>query len=550
MNVFSDFNVFKAQNDTLFTIPLLIDIAVFKATNFNFAFARYLSLLWVLAYIAFAILAIRIIYVGYARVAAILLLSLPLAINGYWDDGTYIAYHQGLPLVFCMASFYFVLCSLQRNKIDFWWMGIISLLGIFSGLTYISGFVPVLGVGCALLMGAFFEKKEKFPASGYWCFGLFLIFLALCLLGLQFFLVGGAQGSLLEKSHASPVVMPLDSRFWIFFIGVIGKGFGFRGNSVVVDALIAAFIFSPLLLLAFKILSNNESLKDESPHKFLLIAYVYSSVVILLYAAMVAYGRGGLLPLGDINLASTVAKGRFHHWWISALAPFLISGVVWICLSKFVFRYLSFLIFIASAVGLVGLYNSGLWNYKNVFSLQKSRELRGIDCVRESWSLNKVLCKDFYPADIKYAIDLVDDKGLWIGEILRGVDQIGGWRRGSIFGVTEIFKGGHVDFIEVSGENVKIVGWIPLNSGEKNVGLYVDRKLRDIVVSDYEFEVIQRPDVAKVLGDDGLMNSGFSIKFKTSHPISGDVVKKNFCVYGVSGVRAIMPAYADGYYCR
>ena len=97
---------------------------------------------------------------------------------------------------------------------------------------------------------------------------------------------------------------------------------------------------------------------------------------------------------------------------------------------------------------------------------------------------------------------------------------------------------------------VKIIGWIPLNSAEKDAGLYVDRKLRDIVVSDYEFEVIQRPDVAKVLGDDGLVNSGFSIKFKTSHPISDDVVKKNFCIYGVKGAQAIMPAYADGYYCR
>ncbi|GEM_PF-5387444 len=547
MNAFGAGKWIYVGNDTL-TIATFFDVTIFKAVNFNFAFARYLSLVWLLFYLFFAVFALRLVYEGYARAAATLLLMMPLSINGYWDDGTYIAYHQGLPVVFAVVSFYLVMSALRKSEASLLGTLVVALLSVVSGLTYISGFIPVLGLGAALLMGAFLEAEGESFKKKLRRLGVFLILLALGVLAIQFFMVSTAQGSLLEKSHASSVVTPFDARFWIFFLGVIGKGVGFRGTAIWFDALIAVVLFSPMAVIGYQIVLEKKSLKGAPQHDLLLITYVYSSVIILMYAAMVSYGRGGLLPVHDYHSASIVSKARFHHWWVSALAPFWISGLVWVFLSKFRLRFFSIFLFLTVALCLLKFCDLGLWGYEKVFSYQKNRELNGIACVRDNIDRKEILCRDFYPSNIKYAIDLVIEKKIWIGNAFDSA--LRRWRRGDIVDVETTVGGGHVDVLEVDGRDVRVLGWIPLNAAESDVALHVSNRLGDVDVSEYEYGIVNRPDVAKALQNDRLINSGFSVVFRASRPLDVDVVKKHFCIYGVKGRQAVSPTYSDGYRCK
>jgi hypothetical protein len=311
-----------AGNDTYFLTNQVFDFILLNLSNVNFNSIRIfaLVLLGMQLYAQWLIVTRLAATKPYAAAVAVALGFWSLASNGYWGATT-IAYQQFLPTLFGTL----MLAHLTGRDGEFKARHSNAFLVaccLASGLAYISGglLIVSLGVACLLSVDVRNSPGGKRATS---------IFLALgsVLLVLQLILVWRVQGSLLDHNHAVPSVYPTDRRFWLFFFALYGRALGYAGHSAWINFALTSLTLFPSVLLGLERLLGSNRRAAARTLPMLELAVLYAGIGGATYAASVAFGRAGFVPVDFSATDLTfVSKGRFHYWPIAAMLPYAWLG--------------------------------------------------------------------------------------------------------------------------------------------------------------------------------------------------------------------------------
>lgn len=313
-----------AGNDTYFLTNQIFDFILLNLSNVNFNSIRIfaLALLGVQLYAQYLIVTRLAATKPYAAAVAVALGFWSLASNAYWGSTT-IAYQQFLPTLFGTL----ILAHLTGRDGEFkthYSNTLLVACCLGSGLAYISGglLLASLGMACLLAVGICSSPAGKRAA-------VILLALGSALLVIQLLLVWRVQGSLLDHNHAVPSVYPNDQRFWLFFFALYGRALGYAGTSSLINFALTCLTLLPSVLLGVERLLRFKRRPASQPQPMLELVVLYAGIGGAAYAAAVAFGRAGFVPVtfGAFEL-TFVSKGRFHYWPIAAMLPYAWLGWV------------------------------------------------------------------------------------------------------------------------------------------------------------------------------------------------------------------------------
>ncbi len=306
-------------NDTYFLTNQLFDFVVLKLTDDDFFMLRLTSVGLLLLQIA---LQMRIVFgvtrarplVGAIAIAASLA---SLSAGAYWSNAA-IAYQQALPTLFGTILLSFFMRP-EDSRFGMWATVALIACCLASGLAYISGGALLASLG----ISAFVIYARRSPSLTR--ASLLVLGAGVSLFVVQFLLVTLQQGSLLEHSHHAETVYPWDHRFWIFFVALFGRALGYGGPYIALDALCAAVVLTPAVVIALRELRGSR-VNSITPRFWTLLA-LYAGIGSATYAALVAFGRAGFAPItADAGVFTTMGKTRFHFWPIAAMLPYAWLG--------------------------------------------------------------------------------------------------------------------------------------------------------------------------------------------------------------------------------
>lgn len=514
-------------NDTISAFPILFDQLIFRVFDYNFKYIRVSSFFWLLAYlmVIFKISSLEknSLFSGFCVLSA----ALVLRVGGYWDYPTYIAYHQALPLICCVFVIYLVgrseylECSLKGFQLV-----LISLSGLVAGLSYISGAVSVVILGMAyLFLACFCENSSRKSLTRV---GWLLLFIGAAILCFQYYSVSAAQGSLLKHSHAASNVLPNSAKFWFFAFGVLAMGVGVGGGNFILNFIVVPTIFALIFVFSIKGIFEAKYTDSKQRQSFKRATIYLPAIGILIgYVGIVSFGRGGFLVTDYDIREISVAKSRFHFWWVSALLPCIAFSIAEFfkykniarLLATLMLAWVTFLFFIAGAYG-----------YKQQYERINMQELMGLQCVKQAQmnKNNSILCRDLYPTDIKVAVDNVMKKRSEFFNINSNYRQSKVVRIDSVPPGAQ--RGGVIDKIADLGAFYEIVGWMPMNFGDEQSKIMIRTKS---ALDEVYINFIERPDVAEALKNSDFVNSGFKIYIPKNVEYS--------CIYAVHGALTFYP---------
>lgn len=401
-----------ASNDTYFLTGQLIDWVVITVTGGSLEALRLIGLTLLALFLAFAItLAIRVC--GYFAPVAVAGLAIAVGGNSYWG-AQLIAYHQFLPVLFL-----FVVLHYGEGRVGVWKGLALGLLVVAAGLSYISG--PILFLAAALAYLLVYPDVLRWPQRRA-LFWLILLF-ALATMVVQLVLVVGAQGSLLDRNHATATVYPSSINYWLYLAGLFGAGLGVRGTALSLDLL--ALLLSAVLGLTFLLFRHRhvDNEKTLSWERFVGLALFGGSFA---YAAIVTSGRAGFVP--DYAGASDVAgfaKIRFHYWWLAAMLPISWAVALNIIATRWGFfkKGVPALVLVLLMVKVVHV---NVWDPR-ANQRKVEWERAGIQCLREELAAAAgrvpIDCPSVYPGDIAPAIWAIHDHDFPFGRELLQITE-------------------------------------------------------------------------------------------------------------------------------
>ncbi|MFW5328904.1 GtrA family protein [Hydrogenophaga sp. ZJX-1] len=392
-------------NDTYFLTGQVFDWILLKAFNGNFLSIRIFGLVALAGFLSFAI-ALLLHFSRNFTAIALIFLSLCISSSGYWGH-TGIAYHQMLPVLFFTWSLWHLTKISDQNPSTPGQLVVFASLALAAGLAYISGPILFISLGIASLAIISLPWLQARPGiiknnqdANRWRPALITLSLVgVTTMLVQLGIVISRQGSLLEHSHASATVLPIEARFWWFFAGLFGRATGLPNTSVWLDLFIVILFFASLLFLAFIATRRRLSIRENQT---LLIAFGCGFGA-LLYACMVSAGRSGLTAKDATGWAqiAVYAKGRFHYWWLAALLPIFFALTLEFIKPNTAWRrrltiplILLLVIFKSDQI---------IHNDSKKFETIKAKELSGTDCIRNRWmeaqhdKSKRYDCPDFYP---------------------------------------------------------------------------------------------------------------------------------------------------------
>lgn len=374
--------LFWAGNDTYFLTGQLFDFFILKISNFNFHLVRFFALFLLAIYLWINIIIIKLSCISKPIVAAIVIFlnSFIFVTNNYWGIQS-IAYHQFLPILFSSLLILLIIryeeIGLSKTKIT-----AIILYSLAAGFAYISGALLLIALGIAVII-TYFERIESSLSKTKFHIGLIITAVGVFCLIFQVVLVSKAQGSLLLNNHAVTSVYPAEIRFWVYFIGLFGRAFGYTGYSILIDIILTSIALLPGgILVFFRIKNSMKSyLYAIKPELLLLVFFAWFASII--YALTVSFGRAGFSPVdGPLSLVSVVVKSRFHFWWISAMLPYCWLG--WVILANHIGKNrASTGIVLTTSIACVILIPKSVlpWDYIPGFLQTSIVQARGINCI-------------------------------------------------------------------------------------------------------------------------------------------------------------------------
>lgn len=395
-----------AGNDTYFLTGQLVDWLALRVSGGSFLPIRLVALALLGVFLVFAA-RFALMLPRRQALLALLALAFVLGADGYWTLQA-IAYHQFLPVLFLMIALLVMQGQWQRPEPpSATALVAVAACALLAGLAYISGALlfVVFAAGTAVALGGSLRGdglRRHLPL-------LVLFATALLATLVQVWLVTQAQGSLLERNHATETVLPDDWRFWAFQIGLVARAFGLRATQPVAE--IGVYVLVLLAGLALLV----RAWRSQGSERRLAALAVGMVAAALVYSCVVATARSGFAgPEVPWDQVVAMAKARFHFWWLAALLPVPLAmafGMLpgyrrW---SPVVVPLLAAVLVVSKVLVMAG-------TDRDTYLRAGQQEAQGIACVRADHDRPGPLqCDGFYPIDIRAAMEAArrQDLRLW-----------------------------------------------------------------------------------------------------------------------------------------
>lgn len=261
---------------------------------------------------------------------------IPMLQSGsYWGEQS-LAYHQALPLLWLLGAMGLMLSGHGGRP---WRGGLVFLLGLLAGLSYISGAAAALVLGVSwVFLGWFFRGDLRVSAlmanarTGGWA--LALAGASTC--AAQLYLTRAPERIEGVQQYLG-LTWPDTADFWIYLFGKIGRSTGHGFESVALElAWTSAVCLAWLAAVAWTL---RRGLARSAPRsarwRRLALVLAPLSATVFSYLALVSFGRAGFRDpsIRDVTQIFQFSYERFHFFWVTLLFPWLAAALT-LCLRR------------------------------------------------------------------------------------------------------------------------------------------------------------------------------------------------------------------------
>lgn len=406
---FAPATLFRPSNDTLYPIGMAMDAAAVRWLGGNAVAYQTISMFVVLL----SILGMQWLLLKHVLKNAVLAASafcfslLMLQPESYWGLQN-MAFHQAIPLVCVLGALHSIIVSRISQR---WMGGVVLLLGLISGMTYISGAFSYLACGIALVLQSWLWKG---PVGARQRAGGISMALAGILTSIPqaWVIVFYQKGT--HRADA-PLALPYESDFWFYLFGKIGRSLLLPVDhpafslAISLTALIALVV---VLVLAYRAgrsqVAPGEQQVAYSDGFAMLIAL---SATVATYLVLVAAGRANLRdPSMVANLEIfSFAYLRFHFFWVTLLWPWVAGlGLAWICGRREGAR--NWLPFAAAASVVLWTACGNGFGHMDSQRLLAAKRADGVACIRREANLmHPIMCESIELRDLRPALEYAED---------------------------------------------------------------------------------------------------------------------------------------------
>jgi hypothetical protein len=413
--------LFESGNDTLYPIGKVLDSLAYRYLDGNTVAYQFISMVSVLGLLLLLqwrllLLALNDKLLAASAFSFTLLMLQP---DSYWGAQN-LAYHQAIPLVASLAAIYFVLRGHWDGRLG---IPVLLLLGVISGLSYISGAFAILVLGIVFLLVQKFivpiERKSLYEG------GLALLFVGIITTLAQIWVIAVVQKGMHIRSV--PMAWPNQSDFWFFMLGKVARSLTLPIDKPVLSLLVTGII---LIITVILILGSfGMGIKKNKPivlvdaRPVLILVSTFS--MIFIYLMLVSAGRANVHPSTSDTSLQVFSFGfhRFHFFWVTILWPWVIA-VFLIALIKFKLTRLHNLQYKAALVMPIALIPmmllAGAFNHSVFFKDSMLRQADGVKClIEELQKGNGIQCPKIYPQLLEKAFLNAKKTGASFTRIMR-----------------------------------------------------------------------------------------------------------------------------------
>lgn len=238
----------------------------------------------------------------------------------YWGEQN-LAYHQALPLLALLGATGLNFVSPTHRV----WTGVaVGMLGVVSGLSYVSGAVATLVMGLTwLLMGWLCRAScgtclTWRARTGGWS----LLVVGMITSALQIGLTRRPG----IREQITELTWPLEPDFWYYLAGKVGRSSGQGFQSLALElswvVLLVIAIGGAAVLVSRQMRSSRPSV-----HR-LAFVFLPLLVVVSVYLGLVSLGRAGYRDASIEGFVRVFRFGyeRFHFFWVTLLFPWVAAA--------------------------------------------------------------------------------------------------------------------------------------------------------------------------------------------------------------------------------
>lgn len=318
--------LFRAVNDTLTPIGFGLDALAQRFLDGNSIVYQFLSMVTVLGLLLLLQWKLLMSALGdRVRAAVCFVLTLPMLQPGsYWGREN-MAYQQALPLVFTLLALWM---GVSRPLRDRWNLPLIFLLGMLSGLSYISGAFGALAAGAGMVLAALLCRPHAERRA--------------LVRGASALALAGAVASAIQVYYAllpskggthtvgKSLALPIESDFWFFYLGKLGRSLLLPAHSPVASLAVVAGACVLIVLIALLVVRAGRRDSDNGQALRVCVIFAAIAAMVLTYLLLVSAGRTHYRP-AEVQASLDVfsfAFQRFHFFWATLLWPWLAAGAM------------------------------------------------------------------------------------------------------------------------------------------------------------------------------------------------------------------------------
>jgi hypothetical protein len=396
-------DLFTPANDTLYPVGIALDALAQRYLNGNsvaYQFVSMTGLLGLLLWIQWRLLS-SALKDKFLAACAFSLTIFMLQPGSYWGMQN-LAYHQGLPVLGILVA---VAVVLRQRWDPRWGVPTVLVLGLLSGLAYISGAFCSVVTALVLLGFAAFRKtsyRRQLSQGG----GALLAAGCLTVAAQLWVIIGYQKGQI----HASgtPWALPTEADFWLFLLGKIGRSLALPSAQPLVSLTIVAGILAVTSGLALGLLilyarGDYRRLLDSRP----CIVFVTVFVTVFAYLGLLSAGRANLRPetiSKPLEIFSFGFANFYHFFWVTLLWPWAAAAIFTIAdrWRRLHFLRSSAFVLMLSLTTVLYAMPSGVFSHSAFYRSTAAHRLdTQIECLRAALDSGRgIECPALYPSDL------------------------------------------------------------------------------------------------------------------------------------------------------
>jgi len=412
---FSPAVLFHPSNDTLYPVGIALDSAAVRWLGGNSIAYQAASMLAVLpALLMLQWLLLRHVFKDFALVACAFAFTLLMLQPGsYWGLQN-MAFHQAVPLICILLALYVVVVS----RMSMLWVGVsVFLLGIVSGMTYISGAFAYLACGATLLLQSWVQTppaRSRQRTAGLW------MTLAGVITSIpQAWVIAFYQ----KGTHRAdaPLAMPHEADFWFYLLGKVGRSLLLPAGHPVFSltvSLLALALLAWVLWAAMQRGKREGSTATGGARRATAYADGFAillplAATVAAYLLLVAAGRANLRDPGMTDNLVIFSFGylRFHFFWVTLLWPWVAGfAVAW--LGYQLPRTRTWLPYFVAILLIAGVVRGAGFDHMNTQKLLAAKRTDGVNCIRrEADAMRPIVCESIELRDLRPALEFAEQVG-------------------------------------------------------------------------------------------------------------------------------------------